>query len=297
MFRKYFFSIMIFICTFLFTLVPLSAQEEEGEIIIISERVGKEIDPEERDNFKLFQEVKGFQSAVYIKLSDNRYFLKITYLDEKTGKTKFIRVQQSEVSIKNRGNYIDRFEEIQAQNRQDVTSDTSKMSDSSKNSDIEEKDFQITPYLGLSTFVGTIGIEFQYKHFGFNIGDFMDGMLKETNYHILTGGIRYYFNSNKSSLFIGLGGGITLKNPNLENEPLCYEGQPDNYVCYSGHVIDNYIGIIFGYRWRLWKALNLNLGIGPNKVKWKKKWKVRGIEVGGKGESPWMFELAIGYSF
>ena len=96
----------------------LSAQEE-GEIIIISERVGKEIDPEERDKFKLFQGINGFQSAVYIKLADGRYFLKITCLDDKTGEIKLSRTQQSEMSIKNRGDYIDRFEEIQARREEE----------------------------------------------------------------------------------------------------------------------------------------------------------------------------------
>ena len=129
--RKYFLLIMIFICAFLLTLVPISAQEEEGEIIIISDRVGKEIDKEERDKFKLFEEIKEFQSAVYIKLPDGRYFLKITYLDEKTGELKISRTQQSEASIKNRGVYIDRFEEIQTskidikqtRNHQDLKTD------------------------------------------------------------------------------------------------------------------------------------------------------------------------------
>ncbi len=41
-----------------FSWSQLYAQEEEGEIIIISERVGKEIDKEEREKFQLFQEVK-----------------------------------------------------------------------------------------------------------------------------------------------------------------------------------------------------------------------------------------------
>ena len=116
--RKCLFSILLLICAFFATIVPLSAQEEEGEIIVISERVGKEIDPEERDKFKLFQEIKGFQSAVYIKLPDGRYFLKITYLDEKTGEIKISRTQQSEASIKNRRDYIDSFEEIQAEEHQ-----------------------------------------------------------------------------------------------------------------------------------------------------------------------------------
>ena len=89
--RKY------FLCSYLLTFMPLAAQEEEGEIIIISERVGKEIDQEENDKFKIFEGVKGFQSAVYIKLPDGRYFLKIIYQDEKTGEIKISRVLQSEI--------------------------------------------------------------------------------------------------------------------------------------------------------------------------------------------------------
>ena len=111
--QKYFLSIMFFICAYLLTLIPLSAQEE-GEIIIISERVGKEIDQEEREKFKLFQGIDGFRSAVYLRLPDNKLFLEITIMDKKTGKLKIDRLQQSEASIKNHGLYIDRFEEIQA---------------------------------------------------------------------------------------------------------------------------------------------------------------------------------------
>jgi len=117
--RKHFLSIMFFICSYLLSFVPLSAQEEEGEIVIISERVGKEIDKKESDKFKLFEGINGFQSAVYIKLPDGRYFLKISYLDEKSGETKISRTLQSEASIKSRGNYIDRFEEIQARKEEE----------------------------------------------------------------------------------------------------------------------------------------------------------------------------------
>ena len=63
MYRKHLLSIILFICTYLLNLVPLSAQEEEGEIIIISERVGKEIDMEERDKFKLFQNLSKPQTV------------------------------------------------------------------------------------------------------------------------------------------------------------------------------------------------------------------------------------------
>jgi hypothetical protein len=117
--RKHFFSIVFFICSYLLTFMPLSAQEEEGEIIVISERVGKEIDQEENDKFKLFEGIKGFQSAVYIKLPDGRYFLKIIFQDDKTGEIKTSRTLQSEASIKNRGYYIDNFEEIQARKEEE----------------------------------------------------------------------------------------------------------------------------------------------------------------------------------
>ena len=80
--RKYFLSMMIFICSYLLTLVPLAAQEEQGEIIIISERVGKEIDQEEAERFNFFQNFKGFQKAVCYKLPDNNYIWKITFFDE-----------------------------------------------------------------------------------------------------------------------------------------------------------------------------------------------------------------------
>lgn len=73
MFRKYILAIMIFICTFLLTLVPLSAQEEEGKIII-SDQVGKEIQAEKHQYQNLSKpqtvdsdsgEIQGHQNVVY----------------------------------------------------------------------------------------------------------------------------------------------------------------------------------------------------------------------------------------
>ena len=97
--RKSILSIVLFISTFLLILMPLTAQEEAGEIIIISERVGEIIDQQERDKYKLFQEVKGFQSAVFLKFPDNRCILKIIYKDEQMDELKVDRVEQSEESI------------------------------------------------------------------------------------------------------------------------------------------------------------------------------------------------------
>ncbi len=98
MFGKYLLSLSLFIGILFFSPNQLYAQEE-GKIIIISKRVGEEIDKEERKEFGLFPNIKGFQSAVLHKLPDNRYVFRITYLDEQTGELKIERIQVSEESI------------------------------------------------------------------------------------------------------------------------------------------------------------------------------------------------------
>jgi hypothetical protein len=125
MFRKRLYLNLLFIGIVGFLSARLYAQEEEGEVIIISDRVGKEIDKEERDKFELFQEVKGFQSAVLFKMPENKYFLKIAYLDEQTGELKSLHSQQSEVSIKNIGYYIDHFEDLQTRKNQTIKTEFS----------------------------------------------------------------------------------------------------------------------------------------------------------------------------
>ena len=52
--------------------------------------------------------------------------MKITYIDEMTGETKFKRIQQSKASIKNYGYKIDRFKEIQARKQQNQNVSTSR---------------------------------------------------------------------------------------------------------------------------------------------------------------------------
>lgn len=101
MFGKYLLSLLLFLSIFYFSSNQLYAQEEEGEIITISERVGEEIDKEEREKFELFPNIKGFQSAYLLKLPDNRYVFRITYLDEQTGELKIELKQVSQESINN----------------------------------------------------------------------------------------------------------------------------------------------------------------------------------------------------
>ena len=206
MFRKCLFLILLFISMVHFLL-------------------GEEIDREERNRYKLFQGVKGFQSAVFI------------------------------------------FEEMQSQKHQKKSPAT------------KEKDFYITPRIGMSTLTGFIGIELQYKHFAFGIGyyeiwtagsgkDVPAG--EEGSDLCLTGGIKYYLNSHHRTWYIGLGGGIPLK---------------------GDARIDSYTGFLIGYRWRWGKGWDFSLGIGPLFPNWKR------LEEGEDSLIPPMFEVVFGYSF
>jgi len=154
------------------------------------------------------------------------------------------------------------------------------------------RSFYVTPYLGGSTLVGNFGIEFQYKRYGYNIG-----ILKSTDVvaidNILCGGIKYYFEPYHHSWAIGVGGGVVLDELKPDDN-LCGEWSgdiPDDWVCDTGIVIDKYVGILIGYRWIWWDELRLNIGAGPNYIKWKQ------IREGDKHKYLPMFELVIGYSF
>ena len=152
----------------------------------------------------------------------------------------------------------------------------------SKNNDTLKttiKDFYITPFIGSSTLVGNFGIEFQYNNFGYNIG-ILKSVDEAAIDNILCGGIRYYFKPYHHSWVIGIGGGYVLD-----------ELKPNDLESETGSVIDMYIGIIVGYRWIWWDRLRLNIGAGPNYIKWKK------IKEGNNGKYLPMVELVIGYSF
>ena len=152
------------------------------------------------------------------------------------------------------------------------------------------KNFYITPYLGSSTLVGNLGIEFQYNNFGYNIGIYKSIVAIDNS---LCGGIRYYFKPHHHSWVLGIGGGIALDTPKPD-EDLCgdWSGEiPDDWVCKTGSVIDMYIGIVIGYRWIWWDKLILNIGAGPNYIIWKK------IKEGNNAQYLPMIDFVIGYSF
>ncbi len=154
----------------------------------------------------------------------------------------------------------------------------------------EKKSFYIIPYLGTSTLVGTFGMEFQYKQYGYNIG-ILKAIIAVDN--SLCGGIKYYFKPYHHSWVVGIGGGIALDEPKPD-ENLCggWSGDiPDDWVCETGSVIDMYIGILVGYRWVFWNRLHLNIGAGPNYIKWKK------IKEGNNAKYLPMLDFVVGYSF
>ena len=97
----------------------LSAQVENGEIIVISDRVGKEIDKAESNKFNLFQNIEGYHSAIIYELPDSTYILQIKSIDKKTGEIKITDTPHLLKTIEKTRDYIDRFEEIQAKRNDD----------------------------------------------------------------------------------------------------------------------------------------------------------------------------------
>jgi len=167
----------------------------------------------------------------------------------------------------------------------------SKSTSNNKNSlQTTNKNFYITPFVGSSTLVGNLGLEFQYKNYGYNIGIFKSIITIDNS---LCGGIRYYFTPHHHSWVMGIGGGIALDVPKPDDN-LCggWSGEiPDNWVCETGSVINMYIGIVVGYRWIWWDHLHVNIGAGPNYIIWKK------IKQGKTAKYLPMLDFVIGYSF
>lgn len=87
--------------------------QEEGKVIVLSDRVGEVIDLEERNYYyKLFPDVEGFRSAVFLQFPDSTFSVKITYFENKTEKVRFKKI--SDWDVKRAAEYIDHFEEIEA---------------------------------------------------------------------------------------------------------------------------------------------------------------------------------------
>jgi hypothetical protein len=101
-------KVFVLIMVLLFPM-PLIAQE--GEIMILSKRVGEEIDVQERNYYKLWGDIKGFQSAVFLQTEEG-CMLKITYIEDE--QEKILSLGISVDRFRWFGEYIDHFEEIEA---------------------------------------------------------------------------------------------------------------------------------------------------------------------------------------
>ena len=112
--QRLLFPALVFISIILLSSEQLCAQKEEGEIIVLSERVGEVIDLEERNRFNLFSAVNNFRSAILLKLQDGSYAFKITYVEETTGEEKIKWMAQTELEILTIREYIDHYKETQS---------------------------------------------------------------------------------------------------------------------------------------------------------------------------------------
>jgi hypothetical protein len=125
MFQRLLFLALFFIIFVLLWIGRIDAQEEDGDIIIINERVGKVIDLEERNKFILFPGIKGFKSAVFLKSVNGSYIVKITYNDDTTGEEKIKKIPQTESSIMRYRRIINHLaEELSFEDIQEVKNET-----------------------------------------------------------------------------------------------------------------------------------------------------------------------------
>lgn len=98
----------------------------EGRVIVVSEKVGPEIDLTERNYYGIFQgetiykspflqiiqiPVDGFKSATFIQLPDSAAAVKITYGFGDRLRSRSLRIKDKD-TLKHIRNYIDHFEEI-----------------------------------------------------------------------------------------------------------------------------------------------------------------------------------------
>lgn len=88
------------------------AQEESSKILIISPRVGEVVDQTERENYKLFPGMEGFQSAQFFQLAPDSFKAEIKYLDSNDGSEK-IKIQYlTQTEIRQVRELIDHFDQI-----------------------------------------------------------------------------------------------------------------------------------------------------------------------------------------
>jgi hypothetical protein len=90
------------------------AQEDE-QIIVISEKVGRAIDLAERNRYSLFPEIEGFRSAMFFQLPDSTILVKIDYVETGKKETKLLK-NLSGSEIEKVREHIESFDELHSEN-------------------------------------------------------------------------------------------------------------------------------------------------------------------------------------
>jgi len=98
-FQKYLLTIFLFNCILLTTYHAILAQEDKGKIIVLHEKVGKEIDREENKKYKLFSRKSSFKSAVIYQLPESSYLIKIISEDLRTGEERIKWISRNKQEI------------------------------------------------------------------------------------------------------------------------------------------------------------------------------------------------------
>ncbi|MBI4551406.1 MAG: hypothetical protein HY710_04010 [Candidatus Latescibacteria bacterium] len=86
----------------------LTAQESEGQVVVVSPRVGEVIDAEERDWFKLFPNIPGFQSAIFLQRPDSTVIVRVRFLEK--GAVRTLDMGIDEGQLKGIAEVLDRAE-------------------------------------------------------------------------------------------------------------------------------------------------------------------------------------------
>jgi hypothetical protein len=106
--------LMILIGLALLSIPKRVLAQDSDKVVILSPRVGSVIDAAERDRYQLFQEIRGFDRAVFLQTSKKTYYAKIMFV-RPDGKRRDTTVQYSEDSLLALAQRIDHFEDLKAE--------------------------------------------------------------------------------------------------------------------------------------------------------------------------------------
>ncbi len=101
---------MLFLAQCLLGLPQKAVAQQSGKIVIVHPAVGETITRDERDQYGLFPEIKGFQAAVFWQMPDSTYRIRITYFENGIKRILTKVLSREEVMR----NYHDRIERMAA---------------------------------------------------------------------------------------------------------------------------------------------------------------------------------------